>query len=177
VSATGVKQQRRRQGLKLQVKQVSLTRVSGSSKYFSPKMQAQLYRLFSTPSPQEPATTGQWIMDQSGLSCLWLLWPGKMLHNTELAEGRAQSSGRDFKLFQVFWIIFCYSAELSILGWKKSDEKPLGRGTCWFFAADGEQTCLNDLLFHGIKLRGKERMAFCFRLLFLKSERVVLWCY
>lgn len=84
--ATGVTQQRRRQGMKLQVGQVSLTWVSGSSRYFSHKMQAQLYRAFSTPLPQVPATAGQWLMDQSGLSCLWLLWPGKKLHDTELAE-------------------------------------------------------------------------------------------
>lgn len=46
-------------------------------------------------------------MDQSGLSCLWFLWPGKKLSDTGLIEARALSSGRDLKNFQVFWSISC----------------------------------------------------------------------
>lgn len=76
----GVTQQRRSQGTKIQVEKTSWD--PHSFKYFPLKCK-QNEKDFSTPS-QAAATAGPWVTNQS--HCLWLLWPGEELCDTELAE-------------------------------------------------------------------------------------------
>lgn len=123
-----------------------------------------------------------WSTDQVGVKylqvfccCLFVL---TQLNQT--AYGDPQSAQRkNLNIFQVFWTI-SYKDVLTWITHISLEEnwgKPLGQGTCWFFVAPVIQTCLNDLHFHWMKGKRKEKTVFCFRLLFLNSQRAVLLWY